>query len=304
MPASSALRAGAAAVTFLTRIPCGRDLALGAADVRRGALLFPLVGAAIGAVVGFASLGLDAALPALLAAALAVALEALVTGGLHLHALADTADALGAETRERALELMRESTIGAFGAVALVLDLVVKTAALAALLEGDDAVLLVTAAWAAGRTAPLALAWALPYARPEGGSGTVLTEAGAARLGAGGSPTLSPGSWPPRPWRPCTRARSAAPWRRRSRSPPPTVSCPRPTTGSASSTSASSKASATRTLPPRGRSCSDRGWRRRLSCASPGERHFATCMRGRSQRPGSCAETTLGNPLPSSLSGA
>jgi adenosylcobinamide-GDP ribazoletransferase len=185
MPASSALRAGAAAVTFLTRIPFGRDLALGAADVRRGALLFPLVGAAIGAVVGFASLGLDAALPALLAAALAVALEALVTGGIHLDALADTADALGAETRERALELMRESTIGAFGAVALVLDLVVKTAALAALLEGDDAVLLVTAAWAAGRTAPLALAWALPYARPEGGSGTVLTEAGAARLGAG-----------------------------------------------------------------------------------------------------------------------
>jgi adenosylcobinamide-GDP ribazoletransferase len=185
MPVSSALRAGAAAVTFLTRIPLGRGLALGAADVRRGALLFPLVGAGVGAVVGFASVGLDAVLPALVAAALAVALETLVTGGIHLDALADAADALGAETRERALELMREGTIGAFGAVALVLDLVVKTAALSALLEEGGAVLLITAAWAAGRTTPLALAWALPYARPEGGSGKVLTEAGAARLGAG-----------------------------------------------------------------------------------------------------------------------
>jgi adenosylcobinamide-GDP ribazoletransferase len=185
MPASSALRAGAAAVTFLTCIPLGRGLALGAADVRRGALLFPLIGAAVGAVVGFASVGLHAALPALVAAALAVAFEALVTGGIHLDALADTADAFGAETRERALELMREGTIGAFGAVALVLDVLVKTTALAALLEEGGAVLLVTAAWAAGRTAPLALAWALPYARPEAGSGRVLTEAGASRLGAG-----------------------------------------------------------------------------------------------------------------------
>src|SRR5919106_6373099 len=106
MSASSALRAGAAAVTFLTRIPLGRGLALGPADVRRGAPLFPLVGAAIGAVVGFVSLGLDAALPALLAAALAVALEALVTGGVHLDALAGTAGALGGQTRARAPELI------------------------------------------------------------------------------------------------------------------------------------------------------------------------------------------------------
>src|SRR5919106_2431213 len=105
MPASSALRAGAAAVTFLTRIPLGRGHALGAADVRRGALLFPLIGAAIGAVVGFASVGLHAALPALVAAGLAVALEALVTGGIHLDALADAAGALRGETRGGAPQL-------------------------------------------------------------------------------------------------------------------------------------------------------------------------------------------------------
>ncbi len=76
--------------------------------------------------------GLDARLTALVAAALAVALEVLVTGGIHLDALADSADGLGASGRQRALEIMREPTIGAFGATALVLDLVVKIAALVA----------------------------------------------------------------------------------------------------------------------------------------------------------------------------
>ena len=69
---------------------------------------------------------------------------------------------------------MREPTIGAFGATALVLDVVVKTAAIGAVVAGPDALVAVAVAYALGRSAPLALGWALPYAREEGGSGAAL----------------------------------------------------------------------------------------------------------------------------------
>jgi adenosylcobinamide-GDP ribazoletransferase len=170
------LRAAAAALSFLTRIPVGRLVAVDGDDVARGAVVFPLVGAGVGALVGLALVGLDARLTALVAAGLAVALEALLTGGIHLDALADSADGLGARTRGRALEIMREPTVGAFGASALALDLVVKVAALAAVADGPDAVLAVAAAYALGRTAPLGVGWALPYVRPERGSGSVLAD--------------------------------------------------------------------------------------------------------------------------------
>lgn len=175
MPGSS-VRAAAAALAFLTRVPVGRLTALGPDDVARGAVLFPVVGAGIGALVGGIAVGLDSRLTVLLAAALAVAAEALVTGAIHLDALADAADGLGAPTRERALEIMREPTIGAFGAAALGLDLLVKTAAVAALLDGPDPVLAALTAFALGRAAPLALSWALPYARAGGGTGASLAE--------------------------------------------------------------------------------------------------------------------------------
>ncbi|HXV33807.1 MAG TPA: adenosylcobinamide-GDP ribazoletransferase [Gaiellaceae bacterium] len=171
----TALRAGVAALAFLTRIPVGRWVALDGDDVARGSVLFPVVGAGIGALVGLTVTGLDARLTALLAAALAVAVEALLTGAIHLDAVADSADALGAPSRERALEVMREPAIGAFGATALLLDVAVKVAALAAVAAGPDALLVVAAAYGLGRTAPLVLGWALPYARAEAGSGALFT---------------------------------------------------------------------------------------------------------------------------------
>src|SRR5262245_19528103 len=131
MPAAEAARGAAAAVAFLTRIPVGRRVALDGDDVARGSVLFPVVGAAIGAAVGATAAGLAHVLPALVAAGLALALGAALTGALHLDGLADTADALGA--RGRALEAMRDHATGAFGTVALVLDLLVKAGAVAAL---------------------------------------------------------------------------------------------------------------------------------------------------------------------------
>src|SRR5437763_15133036 len=105
MPGASA-RAAVAAVAFLTRLPVGRSVTVDAADVGRGAVLFPVVGAGIGAVAGLAATGLEGPLPPLVAGGLAVAVAVALTGALHLDALADSADALGAGTRERALEVM------------------------------------------------------------------------------------------------------------------------------------------------------------------------------------------------------
>jgi cobalamin 5'-phosphate synthase/cobalamin synthase len=183
MRAPEAIRPLAAALAFLTIVPVGRRVELDAVDVGRGSVFFPLVGAGIGAAVGLTAVALDDVLPTFVAAALAIALDAVITGALHLDALADVADGLGGGTRERALSNMRDPRIGSFGAVALVLDLLVKFAAVLAVLELERAVLILLAAWAVGRSAPLVLASVLPYARADSGSGRTLTEgAGTARL--------------------------------------------------------------------------------------------------------------------------
>ena len=168
-------RAGVAAVAFLTRIPVGR-LAVDADDIGRGVLFFPAVGAGVGALVGLVVESLDAALSVYLAAGVAVLLEAVLTGAIHLDALADAADGLGAGSRERALEIMRDPSVGSFGALAIVLDLLLKVGAVSLLALDRDAVAALAGAFALGRAAPLALAW-LPYARPGPGSGRVLTDA-------------------------------------------------------------------------------------------------------------------------------
>jgi adenosylcobinamide-GDP ribazoletransferase len=168
MPAAS-LRAGAGAVTFLTRLPLGRFVQVDAGDVARGAVVFPVVGAAVGAIAGGIALAAAQVLPDFLAAALGIAAAALVTGALHLDALADTADAVGATGRDEALTVMRDSRIGSFGATALALDLIVKVGCVAALLGAGHAVAALVAAGALSRAASLPVVAVLPYPRAEGG---------------------------------------------------------------------------------------------------------------------------------------
>ena len=167
-----AVRAAAGAVAFLTRLPVGRLVVLDGAGVARGAPAFPLVGGGVGALAAGVAVGLAHVLPALAAAGVGLALGAAVTGAMHLDALADTADAL--TTRgERALAIMRDHAIGAYGATALVLDLVVKTAVLASLVSAGDAVWPAVAAGALSRAVPLVVAAALPPLRSEGAGASV-----------------------------------------------------------------------------------------------------------------------------------
>lgn len=174
MPGAS-VRAGAGAVSFLTRVPVGRIVDLDGGDVARGSILFPLVGAGVGALAGGAGWLGSQVLPSFVAAALAVGMAAIVTGAMHLDALADTADALGARSRDEALEIMRDSRIGSFGAVALGLDLIVKVACVAALLDRGHVVAALVAAGALSRAISPPLAAVLPYPRAGGGPGSVLT---------------------------------------------------------------------------------------------------------------------------------
>ena len=174
MSPAAPVRAVVAAVAFLTRVPIGRVVVVDADDVARGAPFFPLVGAAVGGGAGLLADALVPELPGLVAGGLAVGLAALLTGAMHLDALADTVDGLGGATRERALEIMRDHNVGAFGAVALSIVCLVDAATLGALAVGGDALLAGAVAGGLGRAAMLPLARALPYARTGPGQGAVL----------------------------------------------------------------------------------------------------------------------------------
>jgi cobalamin 5'-phosphate synthase/cobalamin synthase len=174
MPDAS-LRAAAGAVSFLTRVPIGRIVTLDGADVARGSLLFPVVGAGVGALSGGVAVLLHPTVPPFVSAGLAVGAAALVTGAMHLDALADTFDAAGATSREEALAIMRDSRLGAFGVSALALDLLIKVAAVAFLLDRGDALTALVAAGALSRAASPPLAALLTYPRLERGAGGVLS---------------------------------------------------------------------------------------------------------------------------------
>jgi adenosylcobinamide-GDP ribazoletransferase len=124
------LRALASAILFLTRVPLPR-LQLDQRDFARGAGFFAWVGLLI-AIPLYGASRLLPALGAPLAALITVAVWVLITGGLHLDGLADSVDGLsgGRGDRARTLEIMRDSRIGSHGALALVLVIALKWAAL------------------------------------------------------------------------------------------------------------------------------------------------------------------------------
>jgi adenosylcobinamide-GDP ribazoletransferase len=194
------------AVTLFTvaPLPAGRVDRASAAVAMRVA---PGVGAVLGAVLGGVLVGLDAAgMPRLLAGIVVVGAGALLTRGLHLDGLADTADGLGAyRSRDQALDVMKRPDIGPFGVVALVLTLLAQAAAVAALpTRGWSAALTgVVAATATGRAAAT---WAcrrgVPAARPGGLGALVAGTVGTAALAVGTAAVaaLAVPAVPGRPW--------------------------------------------------------------------------------------------------------
>lgn len=150
------------AVRLLTVVPIGRR------EGEHPARYFPLVGWLFGALAaGIASgaVALDSAdgLGALLTAAVIVAAWALLSGFLHLDGLADSADGLGVRgDAGRRLEVMRDSSIGAFGVVAIALTLVLQVAAIAMIVESRSWWALAAAPVLGRFGAAAALAWRTP----------------------------------------------------------------------------------------------------------------------------------------------
>jgi adenosylcobinamide-GDP ribazoletransferase len=124
------------ALQFLTIIPIPFDTRCQKEDMGRATAFFPLVGLTIGGLLLGLNLLIEPWFDRPLAAALLITALAVVTGALHLDGLADVCDGLAARGgRERFLAVMKDSHIGAVGAVGLVLGLLLKWQALAAVPE-------------------------------------------------------------------------------------------------------------------------------------------------------------------------
>jgi adenosylcobinamide-GDP ribazoletransferase len=155
-----------AAVSFLTVLPVGGDTAAPSAHLGRA--WFPAVGLLLGGAAGGVFWLASAATNPGVAAVAALGALALLTGALHLDGLADAADGLlGGRTPARRLEIMRDSRVGSFGAVAVVLVLLGDWAALSGMAPLRALVAMLAGAASARLAVVCLLAW-LPYARTEG----------------------------------------------------------------------------------------------------------------------------------------
>jgi adenosylcobinamide-GDP ribazoletransferase len=150
-----------AAVSFLT--PLGRS---GAEPSAVTMTYFPLVGAALGTLVGLTWRAACRSFPPVVSAALATGADSALTGALHLDGLADTADGLLAHVPSRSrLAIMSEPQIGSFAAVAVSLATVTRVAALSAL---EPSPALLSAIYCSSRSLMVVASRCLPYAREEG----------------------------------------------------------------------------------------------------------------------------------------
>lgn len=177
------------ALSLFTVIPVGTGGELGPGEAARAVLWMPAVGLLLGVLGGGVVVGAGGSGPRrLLGAVLAVGLLALLTGGLHLDGLADTADGLGSRRpRDEALAIMRRSDVGPFGVAALVFTVLVQITALATVSPGWPAAGAVAAAAVTGRVAVvLATGPGSPAARPDGFGALVAAATTArARIAAG-----------------------------------------------------------------------------------------------------------------------
>ena len=158
------------AFMFLTRLPLTHAAPAAKGELAQALWAAPLVGIVValaGIIVFWVALALH--VPLLVAAVLMLAVTTLVTGGLHEDGLADVADGFGGgTTRERKLEIMRDSRIGTYGVCALILSFLMRVCAIAELGDAVSVFAAMVAAHAGGRACIPVFMQIVPPARPDG----------------------------------------------------------------------------------------------------------------------------------------
>jgi adenosylcobinamide-GDP ribazoletransferase len=157
------------ALVFMTRLPLPPLTTVEPGGLARAMRLFPLVGLIVGAIGAAAYALAHLVLPAHIAAVIAIAAIIAVTGSLHEDGLADVADGFGGGgDKARKLEIMRDSRIGTYGLVVVVLGLLLRVGALADLNDSVAVAVTLIAAHTLSRALIPAVMLALPPARADG----------------------------------------------------------------------------------------------------------------------------------------
>lgn len=156
------------ALQFMTTLPLGKPLQPDPAGM---VSFFPVAGLLLGLLTAMADVAFCRLWPSGTAAVLDVVLLIVLSGALHLDGLGDTADGIFSHRgRERALEIMRDSRVGAMGLIAIVAVLGLKTAGLATLAQNRFVMLVAIPAFS--RAGIVMAMRTLPYGRPDGGLGS------------------------------------------------------------------------------------------------------------------------------------
>jgi adenosylcobinamide-GDP ribazoletransferase len=163
------------ALQFFTRLPIPRWVGFEAEWLNHASRYFPLVGLVVGGIAAAVYAAAALFVPAPVAAVLSTAATIYITGAFHEDGFADTCDGLGGGmTRERALEIMKDSRVGAYGAIGIVCMLLAKCTALS-MLPPAYAIAALLLAHPLSRLAATALIWKMDYARAEGKAKPVAT---------------------------------------------------------------------------------------------------------------------------------
>ncbi len=158
------------ALLFLTRIPLKINMNFSMAAVGSSVRCFPLVGLVVGGISGgvFFTLNL-LGLPVFVCATIAVGLQILITGALHEDAIGDVADGFGGgATKDKKLEIMRDSRVGTYAVVTLIIAITLKITAIGSMYPEVLALPVIISAAVASRGM---LAWGMylmPSARKDG----------------------------------------------------------------------------------------------------------------------------------------
>ena len=166
------------AIQFLTRLPVPRALNSSGTDIGKAAAFFPLVGVMVGGGAALVFVGLQKILPLPASVFCAIGFATLITNAFHEDGLADSFDGFGGGwTKDRVLEIMRDSRIGTYGTLVLIFVILGKLTFLSSLPPGQIWRWLIVA-HTASRWTILPLCGWLPYARAEGQGKLVAKQVG------------------------------------------------------------------------------------------------------------------------------